>query len=190
MCRVITTFQVEQFTGILLFKTQQEFLVRLNGLRTLCFLCADAGLIPGFSQCVKDLVLLWLRHRSQQRLLFHPSLGTSTCRRCGHKKQNKLKQKQKQKKTSSNMEKSLLPCQRDGPYSKSHLIPIRCDLSDLLAPPPPPQTIPSPAAEQVWWTQSAHSCPPSSPCRGSPCLSPRNTQGKSPGPPIGLQTFA
>ena len=48
----------------------------------------DADLIPGFSQWVKDLVLLWLWRRpvATYSSYLTPSLGTSTCQGCGPKK--------------------------------------------------------------------------------------------------------
>ena len=44
-------------------KNPREFPLCLSGLRTQHSVCEDVGSIPGLSQWVKDLVLLWLWHR-------------------------------------------------------------------------------------------------------------------------------
>ena len=50
----------------------------------------DVGLIPGLTQWVGDLVLLWLCSSDST-----PSLGISICYRCGPKKARKKKRKKK-----------------------------------------------------------------------------------------------
>ena len=44
----------------------------VRGLRTQCSLCENAGSIPGLSQWVKDLVLLWLWCRLTTAALIRP----------------------------------------------------------------------------------------------------------------------
>ena len=52
----------------------------------------DEGSIPGLTQWVKDLVLLWLWCRPAAVALIQPlSLGTSICSKCGPKKQKNKK---------------------------------------------------------------------------------------------------
>ena len=48
------------------------------------------GSIPGLTQRVQDLALLWLRCRPT------PSLGTSMCHRCGPKEQKKKEKRKTQ----------------------------------------------------------------------------------------------
>ena len=57
-------------------------------------LSKDAGLIPGLTQWVAESCGVGRRHSSDPSLQwlqlgFGPSPGTSRCRRCGPKKQNK-----------------------------------------------------------------------------------------------------
>ena len=67
-------------------------------------ICKDAGLIPGLSQWVEDPALLQAGHRCslnlaslwlwcwlQLQLWLLPSLGTSICHMCSHKKKRKEK---------------------------------------------------------------------------------------------------
>ena len=54
----------------------------------------NAGLIPGLTQWVGNLVLLWLWHRPAAVAPIQP-LGTSVCCGCGPKKQKEKKKKKK-----------------------------------------------------------------------------------------------
>ena len=50
-----------------------------------------ANLIPGLTQWVKDLALLWLRHRPAATAPIQPEPGTSICHICGPKKKKNTK---------------------------------------------------------------------------------------------------
>ena len=62
-------------------------------VKNLTSILEDTGLIPGLAQRVKDLALLWLWHRSAAAANSTPSLGTSICHRCSHKKKKKVNKK-------------------------------------------------------------------------------------------------
>ena len=66
-------------------KNDEEFLLWLGGLRTWHCLWEDAGLIPGLTQWVKNLVLPWLCHRPQVQLQFDSWPGTPICCKSGLK---------------------------------------------------------------------------------------------------------
>ena len=61
-------------------------------VKNLTSILGDVGLIPGVSQLVKDLVLLWLWSATNPT----PSLETAICHSCGPKKKKKKKKKKRQ----------------------------------------------------------------------------------------------
>ena len=76
---------------------KDEFLLWLSRLRTQHCVCEDAGLIPGLTQWIKDLVYRAVVYACSCSSNLTPNLATSICLRHNYKRKKKEREKERKK---------------------------------------------------------------------------------------------